>query len=161
MVVSSVIIIGLVFLCGKSVEGQCTDGFIKHGDSCYHFSRDTETWLDALVSCEKIYGGHLAEIEDAKENNFLINEVETLGARYWIGGNDLRVEGEWKWYTSNTDITYSTWLPGNPSGGVEDCLEIVDSDGKGPLKPAWNDLQCHSFQKYICETPINEGQIIG
>jgi hypothetical protein len=34
------------------------------------------------ISCEKIYGGHLAEIADAKENNFLLKEVAALGGIY-------------------------------------------------------------------------------
>lgn len=153
----------LIVLKDGYATAECTDGFIRHGDSCYHFSHDTETWMDALIACEKLYGSTLVEIENANENNFLLSEVNTLGSRYWIGGNDLRVEGEWKWQTTNNAITYATWCPGNPSNsrGDENCLEIVDCDGSGPLKSLWNDLQCHSFQKYICEKPANDEQIVG
>ncbi|XP_053406407.1 perlucin-like [Mercenaria mercenaria] len=153
----------LVLASFELVEGQCTDGFIKHGDSCYHFSHDTETWLDAELSCQQLYGAHLAEIEDATENNFLINEVNVLGFSFWVGGNDLQVEGEWKWFSSKTAVKYSTWHPGNPSnnGGDENCMEILDGDGKGPQKPLWNDKQCHAYQRYICEKSTTESEIVG
>jgi C-type mannose receptor len=76
-----------------------------------------------------------------------------LTVPYWVGGNDLQVEGEWKWFTSNEKVTYSTWHPGNPSnsGGNENCMEILDGDGSGPKKPLWNDKVCHAFQRYICQ----------
>lgn len=31
------------------VVGDCPDGFVNHGESCYHFSHDMETWVDAVV----------------------------------------------------------------------------------------------------------------
>jgi len=32
------------------VIGCCPDGLIRYEESCYHFSHDTETWADAVVS---------------------------------------------------------------------------------------------------------------
>ncbi|XP_045190982.2 perlucin-like [Mercenaria mercenaria] len=145
------------------VAAQCPDGFVNHGNSCYHFSHDTETWLDALDACEKLYSAYLAEIEGPDENNFLTNEVNLLRSDFWIGANDMQVEGEWKWFTSKTDVKYSAWSPGNPSNSYDDenCMEFHDGDGTGPLKPLWNDKTCHVFQRYICEKAKEDSEIVG
>ncbi|XP_052814085.1 perlucin-like protein [Mya arenaria] len=129
---------------------NCPDGFLSFGSSCYHFSHDTETWLDAVVACDRLYKGHLAEIDDIGENQFLLREAEQIRTEYWIGGSDLQVTGVWRWYTTQDPIgtEFNSWYPGNPSGNGEDCMEIV----LNPQNQAfWNDQTCHDMQHYICE----------
>ena len=43
-------------------------------------------------------------------------------------------------------ISYSNWSPGQPSGGIEDCLETADT-----LNGTWNDRLCFRVLKFICE----------
>ncbi|XP_045180015.2 C-type lectin domain family 4 member M-like isoform X2 [Mercenaria mercenaria] len=136
------------------VCGECLNGFLKHDDMCYHISHDTETWIDALVTCDKLYGAQLVEIETAKENDYLVNKTSGLRAKFWVGGNDLQVEGQWKWATSNEDVQFTAWghHPSN-SNRNENCMEIAGL--------TWNDNQCDRSQRYICEKPLNGNQIIG
>ena len=37
----------------SGTSAECPDGFVTHGQSCYHFSHDQETWLDAVVSVQE------------------------------------------------------------------------------------------------------------
>ena len=64
---------------------------------------------------------------------------------YWIGGNDILIEGEWRWQSNGTAINPTYWGPGEPSDtlGNEHCIEY-----KGTR---WNDDVCNDVQKYICE----------
>ncbi|XP_060571831.1 C-type lectin domain family 4 member M-like [Ruditapes philippinarum] len=147
-------IVALVLHRAVPVYGECPNGFIRHDDMCYHFSHDTETWIDALVTCDKLFGAQLVEIETAKENNYLVNESSVLKAEFWIGGNDIQVEGEWKWATSGDDVTFTAWGgPPSNSHGNENCIEINTL--------VWNDDQCGKQQRYICEKPLNNEQIVG
>lgn len=62
------------------------------------------------------------------------------------------MEGEWKWWTSKEDLTYSNWIPGEPSNGAgkENCLSFKTMSN-GTV--AWNDMQCVVAAYYICEKP--------
>nr|KAG5708850.1 hypothetical protein BaRGS_009259 [Batillaria attramentaria] len=69
--------------------------------------------------------------------------------KVWIGLEDIVVEGEFQWTTSQEMPEYTSWQDGQPSdsGDGEDCGEIFD-DG------SWNDVACDDpIQKrgFICE----------
>ncbi len=58
-------------------------------------------------------GGHLVTINDAAERAWL---VTTFGSSpyYWIGFNDIAVEGSWVWV--NGELTpYTNWAGGEPN----------------------------------------------
>ncbi|XP_060582298.1 galactose-specific lectin nattectin-like isoform X2 [Ruditapes philippinarum] len=131
---------------------DCPSGWICHGTSCYHFSRDLESWMNAQMICQG-FGGNLAEIENEKENRFLANKVKLLKGSYWIGGNDLANEGEWKWWHSNEDFRYTDWLPGEPNnhGGKENCVDFTTVRKASHQSTGWWDDQCQKSQLYICE----------
>ena len=46
----TVIISQFCLICFSPGSGQCETGWTRYGDNCYHFSHDTETFADALVS---------------------------------------------------------------------------------------------------------------
>ena len=73
-------------------------------------------------------------INDAAEDEWL---VATFGTQYWIGLNDIAVEGEWVW-SSGEPVTYTNWFPGEPNntGGTEDAAKIEN----WPPVVGWNDL---------------------
>ena len=43
----------------------------------------------------------------------------------WLGGNDHAIDGDWRWVSDNSVITFDIWYPGQPDGtqnGDEDCV---------------------------------------
>ena len=131
------------------------------GGHTYAFCDGPLPWADAQADCVA-KGMRLARIDDATENTWLhdtaFGSVTGLSANWpWIGGNDQAVLGDWRW----TDGTlfwlgsgngaaqgglYANWVSGSPasSGPATDCALLESSD-------RWNDWQCSSAQRYICE----------
>ena len=75
-------------------------------------------------------------------------EVDALGVQpgvnYFIGINDIEVEGQFVYASNGEDITWSQWNSDEPNNaGDEDCVEMRDH--------AWNDIPCGYPQYYICE----------
>jgi hypothetical protein len=69
---------------------------------------------------------------------------------FWLDGVDDVVEGLWKWASTDTNLTYTDWYPGQPSNGGsthnEDCLHIYPG-----LNYHWNDIHCDYIEYFICE----------
>ncbi|KAL3861561.1 hypothetical protein ACJMK2_007589 [Sinanodonta woodiana] len=138
-------VIGIAFTC------SCPAAWIQHGDSCYHFSHDKESWGEAFTFC-KILGGYLVEIGTEGEAKYIENQVNMFNDKYWVGASDVLVEGEYIWMTSMTNVSYANWGPGQPdnSGTNENCVEIWTSK-------EWNDGPCSNTVRYICESDMRLG----
>jgi hypothetical protein len=50
----------------------------------------------------------------------------------WTGANDIAVEGIYRWQHSNTNMYFANWFDKEPTGGPEDCVELLRNGG-------WND----------------------
>jgi len=103
-----------------------------------------DTWLGAQEQA-KTLGGNLVTINDAAENNWLVN---TFGrSRFWIGLTDSPIygttEGNFKW-VNGEPATYTNWNNGNPDNVQftpegEDFVHINQGVGG-----TWNDIE-HNF----------------
>ncbi|MCL1472887.1 S8 family serine peptidase [Argonema antarcticum] len=107
-----------------------------------------DTWLGAQEQA-KTLGGNLVTINDAAENNWLVN---TFGKRpFWIGLTDSSIygttEGNFKW-VSEEIVTYTNWDGANPDNinftpEGEDFVHINQGVGG-----TWNDLKHDYFLTY-------------
>jgi len=124
------------------------------------------TWTQAQAQAVS-FGGNLVTVNDAAENQFLVNTFGT--ERLWIGLTDEVVEGQFKWVNGEA-FTYNSWDFGQPDdfrdqekdGGVyrngEDYVEInyVGIAGK------WNDLPNNAVSlRGIIEIAASNDTIIG
>lgn len=72
----------------------------------------------------------------------------------WTGGNDLDVEGQYRWDHSNTLVNFTNWHYHEPSLGdpnqalSKDCIDML-RDG------VWNDRPCSYLNSVICEKSFN------
>ncbi|CAC5404291.1 unnamed protein product [Mytilus coruscus] len=70
--------------------------------------------------------------------------------RFWLDATDDVVEGYWKWASTEANLTYTDWYPGQPSNGGsthnEDCVHIYPG-----LNYRWNDIHCTYEEYFICE----------
>jgi len=65
----------------------------------------------------------------------------------WIGANDKRREGRWRWISDRSRLVYSNWGRHEPNNKLgEDCGQIYkEFDGY------WNDAYWDEKHGYICE----------
>ncbi|XP_039678401.1 asialoglycoprotein receptor 1-like [Perca fluviatilis] len=127
----------------------CPPGWDEFGSSCYFFSRESRSWNESRVWCEK-RNAHLLILQDDKTWNFVTRR--TVPLMYWVGLSDWRT-GRWEWI-NQTPYTMERrrWVPGQPDSwtdhglgpGDEDCAHLHNT---GRL----NDLHCSIAMRYICQ----------
>jgi hypothetical protein len=97
-------------------------------------------WAAARDHCENLEG-HLATITSAGENEFLRAEI---GGEVWLGGTDVRVEGQWEWITGES-WSYSNWHPGEPNNLYPEHYLMMYGRG------TWNDARGVDPRSFVCE----------
>ena len=132
--------------CPDCSAGDSIPGFIYMGalgGSKYYCSMTPAASASATVIAAS-YGGHLATITSAAENDLLAGMMTTQCAL--IGYTDITTEGHFVWSTGETS-DYSNWSAGQPNSanGNQDCT-VLCSDG-------WNDSHCEIAYEYIMEIP--------
>ena len=103
-----------------------------------------KNWFDAEGFCNSQVngGGHLASITSAAEQTYVNNLIYTTYDDFenrpvWIGGR--RAESTWDEWTDGKTMTYTNWMPGQPSTDVstrdgpdaERCLQMSHSHVAG------------------------------
>ncbi|KAL4237890.1 Collectin-12 [Mactra antiquata] len=154
--------LGLLVLVGVfSVGFGCPNGWLTHSNKCYHFSRETETWLGATRMCE-FMKGTLVEIETKDENDYLKQQARTIGhSFYWTALSDVEEEGTWNWMISKVSVTgdrFTDWMPGQPNNyqRAQECMAL-----DGTHSYMWNDADCKTNYYYICEQSDSPTEVIG
>ncbi len=102
-------------------------------------------WAEAVEECDAL-GWHLASIGSKDEQDALYSVVAPYNTVFWIGFNDLEVEGDWVW-ADGSPVTYTNWRANEPNNGGpygEQCAEI---------EPAgqWDDQSCSDLQPWVCQ----------
>ncbi|XP_077976842.1 C-type mannose receptor 2-like [Glandiceps talaboti] len=132
-------------ICEKYPDTGCEPGWECFDGHCYLVSKEpTHSYEEARAVCASS-DSLLVIINNAREDSFIkgfsLNKFDI-----WIGLNDLKEEGKWKW-EDGSQVTYSNWIPTEPNSlGNEDCAQIrKEHDDK------WNDIDCSNKYGYICE----------
>ncbi|XP_023194031.1 macrophage mannose receptor 1-like [Xiphophorus maculatus] len=127
-------------------HSQCREGWREYESKCYFFSTDTKTWTEANAYCIE-QGSNLMSIQDIQERLWVRTQIGI--EIFWIGLNDLVIEGVWEWSDGKPFIEYlSYWMSGQPDNfnEMEHCGEVVGYDFGH-----WNDDNCSNKRKYICK----------
>ncbi|KFW07195.1 Macrophage mannose receptor 1, partial [Eurypyga helias] len=125
---------------------KCPEGWLPYGDHCFMVHRDPRVWREALISCNES-NGNLASIHNPEEHGFILSQLGYKAAdELWIGLNDQNTQMYFEW-SDGTPVTYTKWLPGEPThavSGQEDCVLMAGQDGY------WADSACDRKLGYIC-----------
>ena len=70
------------------------------------------TWEEAEQVCEK-EGGYLVKISSKAENDEILKLTAPFRKLVWIGLNDIKKEGDFRWVSDNSPKSYHTFNPGN------------------------------------------------
>jgi GH24 family phage-related lysozyme (muramidase) len=92
----------------KLTAYQCPAGVWTVGYGCTGADiKKGLTWTQAQAQAVS-FGGNLVTVNDAAENQFLVNTFGNLNR--WIGLTDEVVEGQFKWVNGEA-VTYTNWIP--------------------------------------------------
>ncbi|KAJ8038587.1 Echinoidin [Holothuria leucospilota] len=143
------------------ISSKCPTYWTAFGDSCYRFFGQHLNLKDASFNC-RIHGSrgrfaYLVSIHSQEENDFVATLVksstdpEDENAHIWIGLNDEVEEGNFAW-SDGTDLDFTEWFPGQPSGGPSQQGVIM----RGPREDDfsfWHDDTAGTRYYYVCKLP--------
>ena len=113
---------------------RATDGWVPDPNNghCYRLTSSAAYWPEAQAEAEA-KDGYLVAINDAQEQSWLESAWSPLQyPGLWIGL--YRAGGEWVW-SSGEPVTYTNWIPGEPSGD-SDYAEMNHAE---EFPGQWND----------------------
>lgn len=121
----------------------CTLGLM--GDHAYYYCPQAMARADAQLVCAA-WAGDLLKIDDQAEQDFVLAEPLPGAAQYYIGLNDIEVEGTFVW-GDGTVPRFLAWGMGEPNDALdgEDCVQLSVAAG------TWNDIGCATAGAFICE----------
>uniref|UniRef100_H3A5A3 C-type lectin domain-containing protein n=1 Tax=Latimeria chalumnae TaxID=7897 RepID=H3A5A3_LATCH len=128
----------------------CPRDWLYFGGSCYFFSNNAMTWVSSKENCTSL-GAHLVVITSKEEQIFIQEQlvVQKLKVVYWIGLNDMTMEGNWQWVDGTAYKEHLFWIRGQPDNtNEEDCATIGGWPGFKSLM--WNDDNCGVGVNRIC-----------
>ncbi|MEM8637664.1 MAG: S8 family serine peptidase [Cyanobacteria bacterium P01_G01_bin.54] len=114
-----------------------------------YFLTTADTWLGAQEQAEAA-GGNLVTVNDATENQWLVDTFGIQTNRHWIGFNDSPIhgntEGDFSWVSGEVG-SFTNWHPeGEPNNTTgtwpegEDFTHTAHDAGEYPDAAYWNDL---------------------
>ena len=110
----------------------------------YRLTSGAKSWTEAEAEAASL-GGHLVAINDAAEQQFLVDTFLTgsdANKAFWIGLTDQATEGTFEWNTGEP-VSYTNWQSGEPNnhGGNEDYAEfnLYYSLGQSAQQGTWTD----------------------
>ena len=118
----------------EQLDNATYNGSRYYNGSLYLLS-DSLTWANAQAQAES-YDANLVTINDAAENQWLLDNFDPQNNSLWTGLTDQTQEGQFEW-ASGQAVTYTNWAPGQPhdSGGDQDYA-ILNWNDQG-----WDDNQ--------------------
>jgi hypothetical protein len=119
---------------------------------CYRLEETASNWAGARDACRE-EGAELASIHSADEVAFLFQLCMNVdGTNCWVGGNDIAVEGQWRWTDGTTWGDFDFWCCQEPDdAGGQDCMMIWQNwEGGGP----GSDDTCSIPHPYFCKTVL-------
>ncbi|XP_052770813.1 perlucin-like [Mya arenaria] len=129
------------------VKSICPLGWEFIGSACYYHAAVEMNWEGARQHCQS-KSGTLAAITSVEENAAILSWLAAKSAPFfaWIGGNDMIVDGTWKWETGEAFV-FQGWSNGEPNGnGSENCLTVLSVTG------GWTDYDCSlTLSDSVCE----------
>src|ERR1043165_8994312 len=107
----------------------------------YYLLSDT-TWTASEAEARGL-GGHLVTINDAAENQWVLNTFFPLtGVPYaslWIGLDDAAHEGQFVW-PSGEPVTFTYWYPGEPNNLGGENYATIRHPSEVPPTRSWEEM---------------------
>ena len=111
-------------------------------------------WTSAEAEARGL-GGHLVTINDAAENQWVVNTFFPLivnsgpDALLWLGLNDAATEGQFV-CASGEPVTFTNWYPGEPNNLGGEDYAAIRNPFHAPPTGSWNDTD--GFNRALAQT---------
>ncbi|XP_063419704.1 perlucin-like protein [Mytilus trossulus] len=132
----------------KLKNKTCDPAWLKYKGSCYLFSNNANTWINAERECRQ-ESSNLVKIESASENNWIKRQARVTNKQRWIGARE--VNGQWEWVSDLSPLTFTSWGVNEPNSAKENCAHINQVTSY-----TWNDSKCTKRFNFICEKPAGQ-----
>jgi hypothetical protein len=113
-----------------------------YGNNCYYTVSTPANFSVAESACVA-WGGHLASVSSAQENNYIL---AIISSDIWIGLH-FDVEVADFVFTDGSPLAYTNWYWKEPWGG-EDCAQMTLDTGE------WYNKPCTDEYGFICKHPL-------
>lgn len=143
------------YSCGRSgcvvPLGLFPQKIVKYGNSLLSLYNENYSWDEMKTLSGKLQS-KLAEVEDAKKQQVIINLVsDQIRQYYYIGGSQAGKGQPWKWQ-SGSSVTYTNWDAAQPDCAGNSEFYMAATRGHG----RWNDMpSSYIYSGFILETPLN------
>jgi hypothetical protein len=146
------LIVGVSFFLGAMVIGGSPSAIkINYKGHGYEYVTKPKLWKDAKKDAEE-RNGYLVCITTADENEFVVqlinNATDKEVPRTWIGLNDDKVEGDWKWLSGEL-TSFTNWFHGEPNNSGSGENKVVYGKRDNEIK--WNDVSGDGRYYYVIE----------
>nr|XP_045595897.1 uncharacterized protein LOC123756697 isoform X1 [Procambarus clarkii] len=130
----------------------------------YFMFLDKLQFLDAVRLC-RAFGGELTTPRDDLQQKAVYTLAESNrrvcgeegGPLMWLGITDQHSEGNWRYISTNTNVSYFNWAQGQPNGRtMENCAVIKGETFKG----RWVDQSCRKSLKVCTLCTLNTPVIL-
>lgn len=117
----------------------------------------TQSFADAVKTCEANQGSRLVSIHYADEqaflNDYLYSKMNTVVDNVWLGGqesttDDNHLQIHFKWSDSSR-LTFTNWALGNPKKDSQSTCIQMHSEKE--LRGKWSNEPCTRKNLVVCE----------
>lgn len=130
----------IIRYCGAPQDGWTYNPANGH----YYRVSEALTWQEAVARATCV-GGYLTTVNDAEENQWLLDTLVTSFGSAYIGYNDTAEEGTFVWFNGETPA-YENWAEGEPDNFEnEDAVLMLTESG------LWNDTSAATVLPSIIE----------
>ena len=126
----------------------------------YELVKIEMSWPEAAAFAVE-RGGHLVEINDAREQGLVVNALQdanivlsTLStiSEVWLGGSDINEDGTWIWDGDNDGVGPQFWIGGRDGMAVDDLY-----NNWGNIEPDGQDSQ-NALTILLVDSPLNDAR---
>ena len=121
---------------------KCPQSYSYVSGGCYKIPVSTSyTWFDAAIACQQ-QGAYLATVDNEVQRRWLATYYP--GYAYFIGLNDISVEGQFTWLDGSNLTNYEHFATGYPNGGsASNCVAMISG--------YFYDYSCHTYLSGLCQ----------